>query len=501
MNIDRREFLKKSAAISASVAVAPWLASLLANTGCSSFVSKTGLSDTEIKAILANALTRGGDFSEVYIEEVASLSFKMSESAFSTAIVGLANGTGVRTVVGERNGYAYMNGFDFSGALEAATTAAYIASADRATNVAEPKNLEAPGTVSVEIPIESVSEQQKMDLMEFADKAARNFNPHIRQVDITYYDHLKKRKIINSEGYAIENEIPLIWIVIEVLAEKNGIRHRGRCRISAHQGFEFFNQHDIAEAAETAAKEAVIMLEAKPAPSGVMPVVMHPGWGGVLIHEAVGHGLEGDLVSKGQSIYSQMLGKVVGSPLVTLIDDSAWPNARGTTGFDDEGTVGRRNVLIENGVLRGYMHDLISARKMGAQPTGNGRRESFRYYPIPRMTNTFLDNGNARPEDVVADTRKGIYIKALSGGSVDTISGQFNFAVREAYLIENGQITVPVSGATLIGKGIDVLANVDAVANDLELGVGICGKGQWVPVTSGVPTLRVAKGITVGGTA
>jgi TldD protein len=501
MNIDRREFLKKSAAISASVAVAPWLASLLANAGCSSFVGKAGMSDTEIKAILANALTRGGDFSEVYIEEVTSLSFKMSESAFSTAIVGMANGTGVRTVEGERNGYAYANGFDFSRALEAAGTAAYIASTDRATDVAEPVILNAPGTVKVEIPIETVSEQQKMDLVELAEKAARSFSPYVKQVDITYYDHLKKRKIINSEGYSIENSIPLIWIVIEVLAVKNDIRHRGRYRISAHQGFEFFNQNDVAAAAETAAHEAVTMLDARPAPSGVMPVVMHPGWGGVLIHEAVGHGLEGDLVCKGQSIYSQMLGKKVGSPLVTLIDDSSWPNARGTTGFDDEGTIGQRNVLIEKGVLRGFMHDLISARKMGVRPTGNGRRESFRYYPIPRMTNTFLDNGSARPEDIVADTKQGIYIKALSGGSVDTISGQFNFAVREAYLIEQGKITAPVSGATLIGKGIDVLANVDAVGSDLQLGVGICGKGQWVPVTAGVPTIRVANGITVGGTA
>ena len=501
MNIDRREFLKKSAALSATVAVAPWLVNLLTNSGCSSFVGKEGMSDTEIKAILANALTRGGDFSEIYIEEVSSLSFKMSESAFSTAIVGLASGTGVRTVEGERNGYAYTNGFDFSRGLEAAGTAAYIASADRSTEVADPVLLDAPGTVKIEIPIESISEQQKMDLVELAEKAARSFSPHVKQVDITYYDQLKRRKIINSEGYVIENSIPLIWVVIEVLAVNGDVRHRGRCRISAHQGFEFFSQNDISSAAETAALEAVTMLEAKPAPSGIMPVVMHHGWGGVLIHEAVGHGLEGDLVSKGQSIYSEMLGKVVGSPLVTLIDDSSWPNARGTTGFDDEGTLGQRNILIEKGVLRGFMNDLISARKLGIKPTGNGRRESFRYYPIPRMTNTFLDNGNANPEDIVADTKQGIYIKALSGGSVDTISGQFNFAVREAYLIENGQITAPLSGATLIGKGIDVLANIDAVGNDLQLGVGICGKGQCVPVTAGVPTIRVAKGITVGGTA
>jgi len=228
---------------------------------------------------------------------------------------------------------------------------------------------------------------------------------------------------------------------------------------------------------------------------------MSPGWGGVLIHEAVGHGLEGDAIYKGLSIYADKMGKKVGSSLVTLIDDSSWPNARGTTEFDDEGTPGRRNVLIENGILKGFMHDLISAKKLGATPTGNGRRESYRYFPIPRMTNTFLANGQAKPDDIIADTRKGLLVRALSGGSVDTISGQFNFVVREAYAIENGKTTYPVSGATLIGSGIDVLSNIDAVANNLELGVGICGKGQWVPVTAGIPTIRVADGILVGGNA
>ena len=299
----------------------------------------------------------------------------------------------------------------------------------------------------------------------------------------------------------IENEIPLIWVVIEVLAEKNDVRHKGRVRMSAHQGFEFFDNNDIVAGAIAAAKEAVTMLDARPAPSGAMPVIMNPGWGGVLIHEAVGHGLEGDFVFKGSSIYSDKLGKKVGSSLVTLVDDSAWPNARGTTGFDDEGTPGRRNVLIENGILKGFMHDLISANKLGVAPTGNGRRESYRYIPMPRMTNTFLANGQANADDIIADTPKGIFVRALSGGSVDTISGQFNFIVREAYTIENGKITYPVSGATLIGKGIDVLLNIDAVANNLELGVGICGKGQWVPVTSGIPTIRVADGILVGGNA
>ncbi len=337
--------------------------------------------------------------------------------------------------------------------------------------------------------------------MKTAEEAARSHSDIVKQVELTYYDQSQKRIIANSNGLRIENDVPLIWIVIEVLGEKNGVRHMGRSRLSAHQGFEFFDHNDVVKAAKEAAEEAVVMMDAKPAPSGMMPVVIKCGWGGVLIHEAVGHGLEGDAVYKGLSIYSDKLGKKVGSDLVTMIDDSSWPNARGTTSFDDEGTPGKRNVLIEKGIVTGFMQDLISAKKLGMEPTGNGRRESYRFFPIPRMTNTFLDNGQSDPKDIVAQTKSGIYIDALSGGSVDTVSGQFNFIVREAHLIENGKITAPVRGATLIGKGIDVLMNIDAVGNDLDLGAGTCGKGQWVPVTAGLPTVRIAKGMTVGGTA
>ncbi|OGC90886.1 MAG: hypothetical protein A2W25_13165 [candidate division Zixibacteria bacterium RBG_16_53_22] len=457
--------------------------------------------DDQFRVLLSKALARGGDFSEIYFESVQSLSLKLSERVFSEATLGFSEGTGIRTVDGIKNGYAYINGIDFAGAKEAAGTAAFIANSPRIIEVAEPVVKRAPGYITVKIPLDSISEARKMELMEQAEQTARGYSPHVKQVDITYYDHFKKRMVANSDGLKIDNELPLIWIVIEVLAEKDGVRHQGRSRISAHQGFEFFDENSMVEAAKEAARESVDMLAAKPAPGGTMPVVMECGWGGVLMHEAVGHGLEGDLIHRGTSIYADKLGRKVASDLVTLVDDSSWPNARGTTEFDDEGTPGQRNVLIENGVVTGFMHDLISAKKLNMSPTGNGRRESYHHYPIPRMTNTFLDNGKSNPADIIADTPKGIYIKSLSWGSVDTISGQFNFAVREAYLIENGKITDPVSGVTLIGRGIDVLTNIDAVGNDLKLGVGICGKDQWVPVTSGQPTVRVTRGITVGGRA
>ena len=500
MAINRRDFIKQGAAISAGAACTPWLLSILGSS-CTPVRLKSDFDETEINSLLSSALIRGGDFSEIYIEEINSLAFQMNEGKFSQAITGIAGGVGVRTVEGDRYGYGYCNGFDFARALEASETSAYIASGNSTTKPAKSDIKQAPDIIKVSIPIESIDEAKKMELLSSANDAARSYSSHVKQVDITYYDQIKRRKIANSNGLRIENEIPLIWVVIEVLAEKNGVRFQGRRRLSKHQGFEFFSENSITETAKAAAAEAVSMLDARPSPNGVMPIIMNAGWGGVLIHEAVGHGLEGDFIYKGSSIYTGKVGQKVGSSLVTLVDDSSWENARGTTGFDDEGTPGRKNVLIKDGILQGYMHDLISAKMLNAEPTGNGRRESYRFAPMPRMTNTFLEPKDASPEAILADTPKGIYVKSLSGGSVDTISGQFNFVVREAYAIENGDLAYPVSGATLIGKGIDVISNIDAVANNLELGVGICGKDQWVPVTAGMPTVRVADGIIVGGGA
>jgi TldD protein len=499
MQIDRRSFLGRALAVSAASLFAPDLLSIF--EARAENILAAPLDDGQLRALLAKALSRGGDFSEAYFESIQSLSLNLSEGVFSEAILGFSEGTGIRTVDGVKNGYAFVNGAAFSGALEAAATAAFIANSPREIAIPALVGQTAPRLVTVKVPLDSISESRKMELMQQAEQVARDYSPHVKQVDITYYDQVQKRLIANSTGLKIENELPLVWVVVEVLAEKDGVRHQGRVRISARQGFEFFDENSIADAAREASREAVDMLAARPAPSGTMPVVMECGWGGVLMHEAVGHGLEGDFIYKGTSIYADKLGKKVASDLVTLVDDSSWPNARGTTEFDDEGTPGRRNVLIEKGVVVGFMHDLISAKQLKMAPSGNGRRESFRHYPIPRMTNTFLDKGASKPADIIADTPSGIYVKSLSGGSVDTISGQFNFIVREAYLIENGKITSPVAGATLIGRGIDVLTNIDAVADDLKLGVGICGKEQWVPVTSGQPTVRIASGINVGGSA
>ena len=273
----------------------------------------------------------------------------------------------------------------------------------------------------------------------------------------------------------------------------------GRERLSRHSGFEMFDEVKPEDLARACAREAIAMLEAKDAPAGRMDVVMQNGWGGVLVHEAVGHPLEADNIAKKVGAFTGKLGQKVASPVFTMVDDGTRPNFRGTTNFDDEGTPMQRNVLIREGVLEKYMTDILSARQIKADRTGNGRRESFRYLPIPRMTNTFIEAGKDKPADILASTKSGIYVQSLSGGSVNSITGMFNFTCREAYLIEDGKKTAPVRGATLIGNAVEAIQAVDAVGDDLDFGPGICGKGQAAEVTAGQPTVRI-RGINVGGT-
>ena len=285
---------------------------------------------------------------------------------------------------------------------------------------------------------------------------------------------------------------------IQTLGAGNNTRHLGRERLSRHSGFEMFDEVTPEEIAERSARESIAMLKAQDCPAGKMDVVMQNGWGGVLVHEAVGHPLEADNIAKNIGAFTGKLGKKVASDVFTMVDDGTLPNFRGTTNFDDEGTQMQRNVLIEKGVLKKYMTDILSAKQIKMERTGNGRRESFRHLPIPRMTNTFIDRGESKPEDIISSTKKGIYVQSLSGGSVNSITGMFNFTCREVYLIENGKKTVPLKGATLIGNCMDIVSNVDAVGNDLDFGPGICGKGQMAEVTAGQPTVRI-RGINVGG--
>jgi TldD protein len=315
---------------------------------------------------------------------------------------------------------------------------------------------------------------------------------------VDYYDEVRGRVIANSEGLYLRDELPLLFFIVQAMSSDGKARHMARERLSMHSGFEMFSQVTPEEVARNAAREAIAMLSAEEAPAGIMDVVMQNGWGGVLVHEAVGHPLEADNIAKGIGAFTGKVGQKVASECFTMVDDGTMPNYRGTVNHDDEGTPAQRNVLIENGVLNGYMTDILSARQLDMKRTGNGRRESFRYIPIPRMTNTFIAQGNDDPAGILASTKKGIYVQSLSGGSVNPVTGMFNFTCREAYLIENGKKTVPIRGATLIGSCMDVISNIDAVGNDLAFGPGICGKGQSAEVTAGQPTVRI-RGINVGG--
>ena len=331
-----------------------------------------------------------------------------------------------------------------------------------------------------------------------ANQAALDYDSNIKMAFISYYDEVRARTIANSEGLLLSDELPLLFFIVQTLGEGNNTRHISRERLSRHSGFEMFDEVKHEQVAKIAAKEAIVMLDARDCPAGKMDIVMQNGWGGVLVHEAVGHPLEADNIAKKIGAFTGKMGQKVASDVFTMVDDGTLPNFRGTINFDDEGTQMKRNVLIENGVLVKYMSDILSAKQINMERTGNGRRESFRYIPIPRMTNTFIDKGMDKPEDILASTKEGLFVKSLSGGSVNPITGMFNFTCREAWLIEDGELTTPVKGATLVGSCEEIISNIDAVGDDLDFGPGICGKGQMAEVTAGQPTVRI-RGMNVGG--
>ena len=452
-----------------------------------------------LQKVITSALKRGGDLAEVYVENRISRTILLEEGKFKSAVFGLVGGAGVRVIDGDKTGYAYSDEVTEEKLLRAAEVASFIASSGKKIKPVNIKEQKRPSYVTVKIPLEEVAEAQRMEIMKRAEDAALSYDPRIKMASIDYYDEIRDRLIANSEGLLVKSSLPLIFFIVQTLAVGNGSSHMGRERLSRHAGLEMFEEESPEKAAKEAARESIAMLEAKEAPAGKMDVVIQNGWGGVLVHEAVGHPLEADNIARQTGAFVGKLGKKVAADIFTMVDDGSLPGFRGTTDFDDEGTQMKRNVLIQNGVLVKFMTDILSARQLKMERTGNGRRESFRYYPIPRMTNTFIEKGQDKPEDIIASTKSGLYVQSLSGGSVDPTTGVFNFTCREAYLIEDGKKTVPVRGATLIGSCLDIITRIDAIGNDLAFGPGICGKGQSAEVTAGQPTVRI-RGINVGGT-
>ncbi|MBP7706020.1 MAG: TldD/PmbA family protein [Candidatus Aminicenantes bacterium] len=495
-DIPRRRFLELGIKGGIALAAAPSLVSCLKKAGQAPPAPKFALAD--LNKVIQRALAKGGEFGEVYIENRVSRSILLEEGKFKSAVYGLSRGAGVRVISGDKTGYAYTDDLSLEAFLRAADVASYVARGAKAVAPVDIKEERRPSYVTVKVPLQTVADEKRLEIMKRAHDAALAYDPKVKMASIDYYDEVRGRVLANSEGLYLEDELPLIFFIVQALAAGNGTSHMGRERLSRHAGIEMFDDLKPEDAARACAREAVTMLGAEDAPAGKMDVVMQNGWGGVLVHEAVGHPLEGDNIARETGVFVGKLGRAVADPKFTMVDDGTLPCFRGTTNYDDEGTPMKRNVLIQDGTLVKYMTDILSAKQIGMERTGNGRRESFRYMPIVRMTNTFIEKGTDKPEDILASTPSGIYVQSLSGGSVNPTDGVFNFTCREAYLIENGKKTVPVKGATLIGNCLDVIKGVDAVGDDLDFGPGICGKGQSAEVTAGQPTVRI-RGINVGG--
>lgn len=456
------------------------------------------ISHLKAEPILTAALAGGGQLSELFLEESYSLSVVMDDDKIEKVIGGVDQGAGLRLIHDLRTAYAYTNDLSDQALMPLARNLASLAQgqAMAARALAQLK----PGLVSPVLKEpEQVPTALKVEMVRAANAAARALDPRVRQVRVAYMERVQRVRVLNSLGEEAQERRVQLIMAVHCVAADHGLMQTGYESAGGLGGLEVLEAANPEEVARQAARRAVQMLTARPAPGGAMPVVLHSSAGGTMVHEAVGHGLEADLVLEGMSVYQDRVGQQVASPLVTVLDDATLAGRRGSAGFDDEGTPSQSNVLIDKGILKGYINDRLSALKLGVAPTGNGRRESYRYRPIPRMTNTLIAPGDDDPEAIIRDTPSGLLVSKMGGGQVNTVNGDFVFEVAEGYLIENGQVGQPVRGATLTGNGPQVLMQIDRVASDLGFGLGTCGKdGQGSPVADAQPTLRIPN-MVVGG--
>ncbi len=462
-----------------------------------------GLAEPELERALGTLLGHAVDGGDLYFQLSRSESWIFEDGRVKEGSHHVEQGVGVRAIAGERTGFAYSDEIVLPALLEASRAARAIARSGGAGRVQVWQARGGHDLYRPIDPLETLGVEDKVRLLERVDAEARRQDPRVSEVIVTLAGVHEVVLVAASDGTLAADVRPLVRLNVTVIVEDKGRREQGTAGGGGRFGYGWFLEQDRALGfAREAVRQALVSLEAGEAPAGEMTVVLGPGWPGVLLHEAVGHGLEGDFNRKGTSAFTGRIGERVASPLCTVVDDGTLPGRRGSLGIDDEGTPTRRTVLIEDGILRGYMQDRLNARLMGMAPTGNGRRESYAHQPMPRMTNTFMLAGPHDPEEIIRSVDRGLYAVNFGGGQVDITSGKFVFSASEAYLIEGGRITRPVKGATLIGSGPEVLARVSMVGSDLRLdeGVGTCGKdGQSVPVGVGQPTLRV-DGLTVGGT-
>ncbi|BEP47276.1 MULTISPECIES: metalloprotease TldD [Variovorax] len=464
-----------------------------------------GLDESHLSKALAEITAHRVDDADLYFQYTRSEGWSLEEGIVKTGSFSIDQGVGVRAVSGEKTAFAYSDDISEASLLDAARTVRSISSAGRTGRVktAARKIASSRSLYNGVDPISTLDSTAKVKLLEKVEKLARSRDPRVAQVMAGLASEYDVVLVARADGTLAADVRPLVRLSVTVIAEQNGRREVGSGGGGGRFGLAYFNDAQIAEYVDQAVKAALTNLDARPAPAGEMTVVLGSGWPGILLHEAIGHGLEGDFNRKGSSAFSGRIGQRVAAKGVTVLDDGTIADRRGSLNVDDEGNASQRNVLIEDGILKGYIQDSLNARLMKVKPTGNGRRESYAHVPMPRMTNTYMLGGDKDPKEIVASIKKGLYATNFGGGQVDITSGKFVFSASEAFWVENGKIQYPVKGATIVGNGPDALTRVTMIGNDMKLdsGVGTCGKeGQSVPVGVGQPTLRI-DGLTVGGTA
>lgn len=461
------------------------------------------LDESQLLKIVSGILGAHIDYADVYMQSEFHESWHLEDSIVKDGSYNIERGVGVRAISGEKTGFAYSDDILLPALEQSASAAKSIAISSASGSVQAWKKITAPVLYSQNNPLDSLATADKIQLLRHIDIHARSLDTRVTQVSAALNGVYEVVMVYNSDGSMGADIRPLVRLDVSVVVESNGKRETGSYGGGGRGDYgDFFTLESVEHYANEAVRLALLNLDAVPAPAGTMPVVLGAGWPGVMLHEAVGHGLEGDFNRKGLSAFSGRIGERVAAPGVTVVDDGTLPGRRGSLSIDDEGTVTEKTILIEDGILKGYMHDKLSAKLMNAKPTGNGRRESYAHSPMPRMTNTYMLPGKYDPAEIIASVNKGIYAVNFSGGQVDITSGKFVFTANEAYLIENGKITRPIKGATLIGDGPEAMKKVSLVGHDLKLdsGVGVCGKeGQSVPVGVGQPTYKIDE-LTVGGT-
>ena len=463
-----------------------------------------GLDETHLQHALASVFEHRADYADLYFQYTRSESFSLEEGIVKSGSFGIDQGVGVRAVSGERTAFSYSDDISHDALVQAARTVRSIASSGSGKVAPAPRLQTRPqkALYGTDDPVASLPATQKVRLLEDLELAARALDPRVKQVMANLASEYDVILVARSDGVLAADIRPLVRVSLTVIVEENGRREQGFSGGGGRTGLGVFTSELLQLYAKNAVDMALVNLQARPAPAGVMSVVLGSGWPGILLHEAIGHGLEGDFNRKGSSAFAGRIGQRVAAKGVTVIDDGTIAERRGSLNIDDEGNPTQRTVLIEDGILRGYMQDSLNARLMKTSLTGNARRESFAALPMPRMTNTCMLGGNADPEEIVRSVSRGIYARNFGGGQVDITNGKFVFSMAEAYLIENGRLGAPLKGATLIGNGPDALTRVTMIGNDMsmDLGIGTCGKdGQSVPVGVGQPTLRI-EGLTIGGT-